>query len=266
MSTGGRREERLVFGEVADVYDRVRPTYPRSLFEEIFDSVGEAAAVRALEVGAGTGKATVALAEGVGELVALEPSEDMAAVARRNTAPFPSVRIKVSSFEDWPVEPASFGLLCSAQAWHWVTPEVRTAKATEALAGGGLLALFWNTLSLGTDDLRTSIDRVYERRAPGLTSRGPGTGRALSLGEAADELDASTDFEDARTTEHPWVGTLGTDDYLALMSTQSDHRMLEPATLDALLSDLRALIDDAGGAIESRYVARLVTARRRPRS
>jgi len=48
------RQPRLVFGEVADLYDRVRPSYPDALVDDVVELSGVDVSGRALEVGAGT--------------------------------------------------------------------------------------------------------------------------------------------------------------------------------------------------------------------
>ena len=67
------------FGAVADEYERMRPGYPAEL---VGDVVGFAFGTvdRALEVGAGTGKATLAFADRGIAVTALEPDKAMAAV------------------------------------------------------------------------------------------------------------------------------------------------------------------------------------------
>src|SRR5579864_279036 len=100
---------RLAFGEVAELYDASRPSYPSKLIDDVLtlaqigpapgDAPGRHRQI--LEVGAGTGKATTLFASrGVGVL-AIEPSEQMAAVARRNCASFPEVEIVETDFECW---------------------------------------------------------------------------------------------------------------------------------------------------------------------
>ena len=76
---------RLVFGEVADLYDEGRPSYPQPLVSTTCSSsVLSRDGRRALEVGAGTGKATVLVAARGVRVLAIEPSAPMAAIARRN--------------------------------------------------------------------------------------------------------------------------------------------------------------------------------------
>ena len=69
------REPRLVFGQVAERYDRVRPSYPNALVDEVIALAGRE---RALEVGAGTGKATLMFAQRGVAVHAVEPSAEMA--------------------------------------------------------------------------------------------------------------------------------------------------------------------------------------------
>jgi SAM-dependent methyltransferase len=135
------RERRLVFGEEAElVYDRARAGYSEAVVEDVLSFAGlSTRRGRGLEVGAGTGKATVAFATRGVPILALEPSAEMAGLAARNCEAFPMVKVKVSSFEDWPLEPDAFDLLFSAQAWHWVDPAVRWQKAAAALVRGGTL-------------------------------------------------------------------------------------------------------------------------------
>lgn len=118
----------MVFGEDAELYDKARAAYPAAVVDHVLAYAGRGTDIRALEVGAGTGKATVVTARRQFPIVALEPDEAMAAVARRNCGPFPNVEIHVTTFEDWPVKRKGFDLLFPAQAWHWVDPALRYVK------------------------------------------------------------------------------------------------------------------------------------------
>lgn len=100
-----KREQRTVFGEVAQTYHDVRPGYPEALFDDLIAFVRRRR-LRSLEVGAGTGKATLAIAAKGASVVALEPSPAMAAVARQTCRDQPGVSIVVSSFEQWQIPSA----------------------------------------------------------------------------------------------------------------------------------------------------------------
>lgn len=258
-----RREQRLVFGEVAETYDRARPGYPPRLVEDVLSIASLGPDDRVLEVGCGTGKASVLFASRGLEMLCLEPSEPMASVARRSCARFPRVSIETSSFEAWPVETGTFGLLISAQAWHWVDPDVRLAKAHQSLAPGGVLALFWHTVEWRDEELRTTIDDLYERVAPDLIATRPGyPGTRSEPIFGAQELADSPLFRSVTTREYPWSRRYPTNAYLELLTTQSGHRMLPPDVLARLGDGLTQIIDQAGGELRVDYVTRLFLAPR----
>ena len=259
------REQATVFGEVAELYDKARAGYS----DEIVDTVLEFAAgspddVRALEVGAGTGKATVAFAaRGVG-IVALEPDPAMASVAMRNCATFPRVRLEVTTFEGWRPDAERYGLLFSAQAWHWVDPEVRWTKAASVVVPGGTVAIFWHRTDWRDEELRAELEAVYRRLAPDLFAKNPSF-PGLAPRDGEDELQAEMAatalFTDLRAHARPWLASFTADAFVDLLSTQSDHRLVDERERSALFDALRQLIDEAGGEVTVPHATVLVLAR-----
>jgi SAM-dependent methyltransferase len=260
------REQRLVFGEVAELYDSARAGYPEALVDDVIGfAPADGARLRAVEVGAGTGKATVSFAGRGLEIVAIEPSASMAEVARRNTAEFPEVRVEETSFEDWPATGGAFGLLYSATAWHWVSPEVRYVKAAQVLGPGGSIALFWHRVQWQGEPLRNELENLYQRLAPDLLAQRPsfpGLEPARS-GEAVEaEILRTGLFRDATSRTYPWSATFTADTYAGLLQTQSGHRMLSEERRAQLLDGVREIIAAHGGQIEVPHGTLLVMARR----
>jgi SAM-dependent methyltransferase len=256
------REQRLVFGEVAELYDRARAGYPDALVDDVLGSGGaDGPGLRALEVGAGTGKATVSFAARGVDILAVEPSHHMAAVARRNCQQFPNVRIETISFEDWPVQAGGFGLVFSAQAWHWVTPEVRYHKAAQALRPRGTLALFWNRTQWHAGALRDELEAAYRRLAPDLYAKEPGfPGLGWHREDSAGEIRATGLFQGERVRTYPWSATFTADSFIDLLLTQSDHRLVPEGARARLFDAVREIIARHGGEIEVPHAAVLVTA------
>jgi SAM-dependent methyltransferase len=258
------REQRTVFGEVAELYDRVRPGYPEVLVDDVLALAGSAVP-RSLEVGAGTGKATILFAKRGLEVVAIEPSPEMAAVASRNCLHFPQVLIEVSSFEDWPLQLEAFDLLISAQAWHWVAPEVRYVKAGQVLRPSGGLALFWNRPRWEDSAMRTALDALYEARAPEVNVREPGfpgLREPEADEERASEIEASGLFGPVTRRSYRWSCEYTVEDYLELLRTQSDHRMLPAEQREYLLRGVADVIEAACGVLRMDYDTHLWFARR----
>jgi SAM-dependent methyltransferase len=196
-------------------------------------------------------------------MTALEPDPKMASIAQRNCVGLDAT-VELTSFEDWVAPPGrAFALVMAAQSWHWVQPLVRLPKAREVLIDNGVLALFWNRPDWPDTALRHEIDAAYERIAPELGARMPGRSRQ-DIGRRAcvDELIESDLFGEVSATEHAWQTEYGRDAYLQLLDTQSDHRLLDPATREQLFADVGHAIDDAGATFPASYVTELYLARR----
>ena len=82
---------RRTFDSVADRYERARPTYPEALYNELAHLADLRPGDRLLEVGCGTGQATVPLARRGFQITCVELGHELAAVARRQLEPFPEV-------------------------------------------------------------------------------------------------------------------------------------------------------------------------------
>lgn len=255
--TGDRIQAR-VFGEVADRYDRLRPDYPAPMVDDVIGHVGTGRT--ALEVGAGTGKATVAFAARGLDITALEPDAAMAAVLRQRIAGHDGVRIVVSAFEDHPPLGRRFDLLYSAQAWHWTDPDTRWEHAADLLVPGGTLALFWNGDHIADQVVRDAVLAAHREYAPEarveeedvveetLVDHWPGT-----------ELGAHPAFGDHAQRLHTWHRTLSIGDYVALLSTQSFYRLLDEPARTNLFDTITAIGRDVPLTMQTvLYLARRV--------
>jgi SAM-dependent methyltransferase len=253
------REQRLVFGEVADLYDQARPSYPSALIDHLAELAGPAPDHgRVLDVGCGTAKATVLLAAHRLNGIGLEPDPDMAAVARQNLAPFPPWTVVSGEFETFSPVDERFDLITCAQAWHWLDPAVRFGHAAQLLHPGGWLALFWNRTAQDDSAVRRDIDAVYAELFPTLSPHG-----WLTIGQPpVGTPPPGCGLGDHTWQVFPWVQRYTTKQWTDLVQTHSDHRLLAPEQRDILLGRLTAAIDAHGGVFDHPYDCWLWTARR----
>ncbi len=96
-----RRGLRGGFDTAAGDYERTRPVCPPRLFDGLMDFAGLDAGSRVIEIGCGTGQATVPLAQRGLAVTAIELGAELAAIARRRLAGFPAAEVVTCSFEDW---------------------------------------------------------------------------------------------------------------------------------------------------------------------
>jgi SAM-dependent methyltransferase len=233
---------RLVFGSVAERYERFRPGYPDALVDDVLAYAGLGQDGSALEVGAGTGKATRAFAARGVDVTCVEPDAAMAGVLRRVC---PQARVEVTSFEDYELPDEPFALLFSGQAWHWVDEEVRWVKARRALRPGGAVAVFWNQYDLDRA-LQDEIDEVWRRHAP-ERAREQAAVRAQEP-TIVDELGAAG-FVDAERRSFGPSGALDASGYVNLTATTSGHLILADDVRTRVVDEIRELLEAHGGAL-----------------
>ncbi len=250
--TGPEREQRLVFGEIASEYDRFRPSYPDALFDTIMEFGELRAGDRALEIGAGTGKATVGfLARGL-DVHALEPSPEMAAILRTK-----GVAVERALFEDWEPPADGFRLVYAAQAWHWVQGDDRYERVAAALRPGGTAAFFWNEGREWSGDVGAENDAVFADLAPGLVG-----GAHWNLDRVLDGFAACASFAPPEKRTVTWRCEYTRDEWTRLLGTHSHHRMLSPAVQVELTRRVGEVIDRHGGRVEAIYDVECYLSRR----
>jgi SAM-dependent methyltransferase len=247
---------RTSFDRNAAGYDAVRPSYPDALVDAALAGLPPAA--KLLEIGAGTGKATVPFARRGARIVALEPGANMIAVLRANTAAFPAVACEQATFEAWSGADGSFDLVYAAQAIHWIDPAVRYVKIAAALRPGGRVAVIRNEKAPIDAALRAELDDAYARWFP--PSDPPWPLDRIEREHVA-ELDAAARFGRVDVARFPWTQHYSAAEYLALIDTYSDHAVLEAARKTALYDAIGAAIERRGG-ISIPYVSMLFAATR----
>ncbi|MXX50847.1 MAG: methyltransferase domain-containing protein, partial [Chloroflexi bacterium] len=91
---------RALYDQAAARYDRARPAYPEALFDDIqaFARLDENA--RVLEVGCGSGQATLSLARRGWQIDCIELSERLAALARGKLASYSNARIINGDYDE----------------------------------------------------------------------------------------------------------------------------------------------------------------------
>jgi SAM-dependent methyltransferase len=246
-----QREQRLVFGEIAEQYDAYRPSYPDALFDAIIAFGDLHAGDRALEIGAGTGKATMGFVTRGLDVHALEPSSEMATLLRAK-----GVEVEEILFESWNPPAGGFRLVYAAQAWHWVRGDDRYEKVAAALAPGGTVAFFWNKGRDWTGPLGVDNDAVYAQYAPDMT------GGQWDLAWVRDGLAARDAFELPVKRTITWNRTYTRDGWTQLLGTHSDHRILPAEQRTRLHSAVGDVIDRYGGRVDVIYDVELYLSRR----
>jgi SAM-dependent methyltransferase len=259
-----RERLRTTFEEVPELYDRARPTYPERLFDDLGDLARLAPEADVLEIGPGTGKATVALAERGFRVVSVELGAGLARIARANVAAYPNVQIVHGDFEAWDAGAARFDAVVAFTAFHWVAPEVRFAKSAELLRAGGSLAVVEtrHVLPAGGDPFWAEVQADYQAVEPSEDNSPPPPPEEVA--DLADEIAASGRFGETAVRRYLWDATYTADEYLAVLDTYSGHRSMRYEDRRRLYDLIRRRIEARpNSTVTKTYLFTLDVARRR---
>lgn len=229
----------LRFGSVAAAYERYRPGYPDELVSLVLDYAGRP--VRsALEIGAGTGKATRAFAARGIRVTATEPDREMLLELGRHS--LAGVTPVLGAFESLALEP-EYDLIYAAAALHWTSQTDRWARIASGLDVGGVFASFGGPVGLADPALD---DAVAAARSRWLGDDGvpspDGTPAGALLEWPGTELLASPWFTDVRQEVVVRRPVLSAEEYVGYLSTVSAYLQLEETDrADALASILDVL-------------------------
>jgi SAM-dependent methyltransferase len=266
LLTTAPTENRLRFGQIAAQYDRVRPGYPTELIDAVLAYARLDPQVPVLDVGAGTGQATVQFATRGLSVIALDPSAEMVQIANDKFAGagLDAVAV-VGEFESAPLGEDRFGLIYAATSWHWLDPDICFQVAARSIAAGGTLAVLSTWPLWRRTALRPALDRVYARSGAPLPEMGPmclaePDPGALSREWLRETRDCGA-FGDQQGKLAAWSVTYTAAQYVELLGTYGDHIGLEPEVRERLFEGVVDVIDAAGGTIEVSYTTLLLLAR-----
>lgn len=257
------RDSRVLFDTVAELYDRARPTYPEALFDDIVRLSRIPERGRILEIGPGTGQATLPMAQRGYRITAVELGANLAAVARRNLAAYPDVDVQLGPFEEWPLPEEPFDLVLCVSAFHWLDHAVALPKIAATLRSGAALAYTTGGhVEGGTSQFFIDVQDCYVRHMPG-TPPGLRSDPPESIALDSPITDESGLFEPAVHARHLWLRDFTTQTYIDELNTYSAKLALAEENRTALLACIRTMIDERyGGHITKAYLTDLHVARK----
>jgi SAM-dependent methyltransferase len=256
-----------MFNRTAGAYD-ARPGYPSWVFEVLTERCGLGPGARVLEIGPGTGQATLPMLDCGAEVTAVEPGGALARRLIERTAGR-SIDVVGSRFEEVEVPEATFDLIASATAFHWVDLIVGIERCARYLRDDGWLALWWTVW--GDPDRRDpfhdALQPILAVKAPQLLLEEAGTRAYLrDIAIRAAEFERSAAFDAVEEETFLWEGRHDPPGLRAMFATFAGWIALPEPVRTELLDDVERLArEDFGGTVSRPYRTVLYTSRRRPR-
>lgn len=166
----------------AEVYERARPGYAEAAVDFALAPVRGRPDLRALDLGAGTGKLTRQLVARQLRTVAAEPAAGMRARLARAVR---AADVVAGSAEALPLAAGSIDVVLAGQAFHWFQADRAVPEIARVLRPGGVLALLYNKRDDGVAWVRALSDLVGELDKADYLSR-MATGPPPDLGSGLD--------------------------------------------------------------------------------
>lgn len=253
---------RLTFNEDAANYDKMRPTYVKELFDDVIAFSSLDGGKNALEIGIGTGQATLPFLNTGCKVTAVELGKDMAAFSKAKFAAFGNFEVINSDFESVELESDYYDLIYSATAFHWIPQETGYPKIKKLLKNGGAMAMFWNHPSRPEDDFHFAMQKVYDKYRPG--GEGRTTVHRYSEGNCLKIVDTikGYGFADVSYKLYHQTRMFDADSYIALLDTYSDNRALPIEQRTFFYSEMKDVINTHGGQVDIHDTMDLYLARK----
>jgi SAM-dependent methyltransferase len=239
------------FGLVAAEYDRGRPRYPPAAVAAMLEGLPRPPDV--VDVGAGTGQLTRALAEAGARVIAVEPGAETRKLLERRVDGV--ARVLDSRAESLPLAGASADLVVCADSFHWLDADRALEEFRRVLRPGGRLCLcgllpVWTPeQSRGwAHETGAIIGPLWERSGHPLRK----------TGFAVPSAPPDAGFTELGTTDVPFVLETDRDGLLALFGSWSAIAALPEDERTEVGAQLAAVLERHGAAeLELSYVAQL---------
>jgi len=231
------------FGRIAVEYDDVRPEYAPEALDRAEEALGLGADSQVVDLAAGSGKLTRALARRFDQVVAVEPNDEMRAVLAGRSA---DIRVLAGTAERMPLPDTSADAVFVGDAFHWFDGAAAVDELTRVLRPGGGVAVLWNHWwSDGDDRTSNSLDPPLPAEAQALFDEVyVRSGRAAARAAMGDPLLAlSPDrFEPLTHEAFPRFESLSRREVVDLFTTVSAAASLPEGERDDLKRELEALL------------------------
>lgn len=239
---------RLRFNEDVSNYDKYRPTYSEDLFKDIISYAELNDLKNALEIGIGTGQATLPILKTGCNVTAIELGENLAQYVKQKFSSFSNFEVKNIDFENFTTDKNQYDIIYSATAFHWIPEDVGFKKVYDLLKPGGTIALFWNHpfVNREDDEIHREIRKAYEKYKP--SDKKITEFNECFLKKYTQMLE-KYGFIDIKSKIYKKTRKLKADEYVCLLNTYSDHRAWDSDIRNGLYNEITEAINKFGGEI-----------------
>lgn len=247
------KKESEMFDQTAEYYDTFRPSYPVEIIDKIISATNVNSHSKLLEIGAGSGKATILFMPHNLKIHCVEPGENLVRKGRIKFDKTDNIEFEVGRFEELDLLPKQYDLIFSAQAFHWIPQPIGYEKCAYSLKDKGYLALFWNMYITLNNELDNELIKTSNKYG-GFTD-------FLSADECENRIDSiiqgiknSGYFNAPEVFRVSWNKSYNADEFFGLVRTGNSFVQKSEEEKSRAYNDIKKLADKHGGFINRPYL------------
>ena len=226
-------------------FDALLPGYPAALFDLLSRGLQLPHSPRVVDIGAGTGRASLAMARLGWQVTALEPDAPTLDVLReRASAEGLQVATVEATAERTGLRSASVDLATAAHAFHWFNKRLALEEIVRVTRPGGGVALFWNVRDRSRSAFIAAHRRVLDRH--GMPKRLYLEAERASGRATRDALAREVGLAPARLIHLEHEMAMRPDEFITLGLLPGWVRALPRTRQEAYRADLVELLADHG--------------------
>ena len=241
------------FDTAVSNYDKMRPGYVDEIYQAIFKYVPIDENSNVVEVGSGSGQATLPVLKTGCKLTAVEYGENFSELLKSKFKAFPKFSVVTGKFEEVSLEEDAFDLVFSATAFHWVPEKEGYEKVYRMLKKGGAFARFANRPRncQNEPELGEEIQELYNEYYNKQHNIKSGTKKWFTEedAKAISLIPEIYGFTDIKYFLFYRERVFTASEYTKLLGTYSDHIAIEESVRKVFFSKIEDAINRHGGTI-----------------
>lgn len=260
---GGSVARRDSFNRNANLYQEGRPPYPERVFTFMEELGAFRHAPHILEIGPGTGQATVELLRRGARVDAIELGAHLAAGLRARV-PDERLRIIVGDVQTVPFPASAYDVVAAATVFHWLDTARLLPRLASIIRPGGWLIVWWNVFGDPhvTTPFRKRVDGIFRDRHPAEWRPLDELPRAMRVEDRIAELEAGGWFRVARHELIRWTCRMTPAQERSLFATFPAIAGLPDVARSAILDEIETATAALAveGAIDDPFVTAIYAA------
>jgi SAM-dependent methyltransferase len=249
------------FEESAEDYLRSRSEYPNEMIDDIIETAQLSPTSRVLDIGCGSGQATMEFVSRGYQVVAIDLAMSALNYLAERCTDSANVKFVHSTLEDFQTD-CVFDLIISAQAFHWLDPNLASVRIKELLQSSGHVMLFWHMQDVIPTSPQAILYQLGSMHFGSFPLMNPPEYSREFLDSMALILCKDDKIGDLQVSEYPWVQIYDKSMFVSLFHSWSKYVMLPDSTKVRVDAEFEDYLDSLNGDPAIRYRTCLIHARK----